>query len=169
MHASHCIGWRAPQADNRSRWLVHNLLIFFGRVYGNLFLTVVPILPWLKFCIMVGIRTWLSKVSTYRVLSSACTELLSPGAPPLHSLNKAQLRKIFLSFPDSRVKIVVYLRPKENIKQELTRSSGKYKYLLGLRFVVSAARARDKTVSLGRNEKSYFKIGSTVASRESYE
>ena len=42
-----------------------------------------------------------------------CTELLSPGAPPLHSLNKAQLRKIFLSFPDSRVKIVVYLRPKE--------------------------------------------------------
>ena len=98
-----------------------------------------------------------------------CTELLSPGAPPLHSLNKAQLRKIFLSFPDSRVKIVVYLRPKENIKQELTRSSGKYKYLLGLRFVVSAARARDKTVSLGRNEKSYFKIGSTVASRESYE
>ena len=91
-----------------------------------------------------------------------CTELLRPGAPPLHSLNKAQLRKIFLSFPDSRVKIVVYLRPKENIKQELTRSSGKYKYLLGLRFVVSAARARDKTVSLGRNEKSYFKIGSNV-------
>ena len=28
---------------------------------------------------------------------------------------------------------------------------------------------QDKTVSLGRNEKSYFKIGSTLASRESYE
>ena len=74
-----------------------------------------------------------------------CTELLSPGAPPLHSLNKAKLRKIFLSFPDSRVKIVVYLRPKENIKQDLTRSSGKYKYLLSLRFVVSAARASART------------------------
>ena len=83
--------------------------------------------------------------SQYRVLSTACTELLSPGAPPLHSLNKAQLRKIFLSFPDSRVKIVVYLRPKENIKQDLTRSSGKYKYLLWLRFVVSAARASART------------------------
>ena len=109
--------------------------------------------------------------SQYRVLSTACVLSYSAQEHQHYTLSTRQSWEKYFSVSQTPEWKLLFIFDRKKILNRIWQEAAANINIYSdwdLWYLQHGQR-QDKTVSLGRNEKSYFKIGSTLACRESYE